>query len=334
MTPMTLRHLGRIACVTLVMATALRAQTPAQPTPPPQPPPQTTAPAASTQDIYVVGRDPVTAPRLLNNVKPTYTAEAMRHRIQGRVRMRAVVEPDGSVSSAEVIESLDAQYGIDQMAVDSLKQWRFQPGTLNGTPVRVAITVDMAFTLRDSASAQTWPAGFSADAAVIGGAEETADAQMVRVKIQRPITWVRAPPGQPSPWLRVNSGDGRDLAVMGPTEGPVELRWPVADQVVAELAESVRRSQPVTDAQLVARGQVQVNGLPWVWASIRLPSVPAIIAGPTGDRFREARLWSFTTTINRKVVNVVCSVLIPREVDEGAAADASIQRAASEFSGI
>ena len=145
-------------------------------------PPQTTAPAAPTQDIYVVGRDPVAAPRLLNNVKPTYTAEAMRHRIQGRVRMRAVVEPDGSVSSAEVIESLDAEYGIDQMAIDSLKQWRFQPGTLNGTPVRVAITVDMAFALRDSASAQTWPAGFSADAAVIGGAEETADAQMVRVE--------------------------------------------------------------------------------------------------------------------------------------------------------
>ena len=318
--------------------TAPRAQTPApaQSAPPAQAPPQTPAPVAppaQTQDIYVVGRDPIAAPRLIKNVKPTYTAEAMRGRIQGRVRLRAVVERDGSVSGVEVIESLDSQYGIDQSAIDSLKQWQFEPGTLNGAPVRVAITVDLAFTLRDSTPRETWPDGFAAGTTISSGIEETAEAQMVRVKIQRPATWVRTPPGPQAPWLRVNSGDGRDLAVMGPSEGQIELRWPVADQVVAQLAESVLRSQPVTDAQLVARGQAQLNGIVWVWASIRLPSVPAIIAGPKADLFREGRLWSFTTTINRKVVGLMCSVLIPRDV-EGPAADARIQRAASEFSGI
>jgi periplasmic protein TonB len=96
---------------------------------------------------YVVGNG-VVAPRLIREVKPSYTSEAMRARIQGTVRLQAIVSPDGSVSSARVIRSLDAVFGLDQEALKTIKQWRFVPGTLAGRAVPVLIDVELTFTLR------------------------------------------------------------------------------------------------------------------------------------------------------------------------------------------
>ena len=90
----------------------------------------------------------VTSPRLLREVKPGYTGEAMRARIQGVVRLQAVVLPDGSVGRMKVVRSLDHTFGLDEEALKSVSQWRFQPGTLAGRAVPVLIEVELAFTLR------------------------------------------------------------------------------------------------------------------------------------------------------------------------------------------
>jgi len=90
----------------------------------------------------------VGAPRLIREVKPGYTSEAMRARIQGTVRLQAIVSPDGSVSAARVIRSLDAVFGLDQEALKTVKQWHFVPGTLAGRAVPVLIEVELTFTLR------------------------------------------------------------------------------------------------------------------------------------------------------------------------------------------
>jgi len=90
----------------------------------------------------------VTAPRLIREVKPGYTGEAMRARIQGIVRLQAIVLADGSVGSTRVVRSLDQTFGLDREAEKTVRQWRFQPGTLAGRPVSVVIDVELAFTLR------------------------------------------------------------------------------------------------------------------------------------------------------------------------------------------
>lgn len=96
---------------------------------------------------YRPGGD-VTSPRLLREVKPGYTGEAMRARIQGVVRLQAIVLPDGSVGNMKIIRSLDHTFGLDEEALKSVSQWRFQPGTLAGRAVPVLIEVELAFTLR------------------------------------------------------------------------------------------------------------------------------------------------------------------------------------------
>jgi len=92
--------------------------------------------------------DGVAAPRLIREVKPGYTSDAMRARIQGIVRLQAIVSTDGSVSAARVIRSLDPTFGLDQEALKTIKQWRFVPGTLAGRAVPVLIEVELTFTLR------------------------------------------------------------------------------------------------------------------------------------------------------------------------------------------
>ncbi len=90
----------------------------------------------------------VTLPVVLLEKKPQYTAEAMRAKVQGTVLLECVVLPDGTVGPVEVVRSLDSSFGLDQEAVKAAKQWRFRPGTRQGEPVAVLVTIELTFTLR------------------------------------------------------------------------------------------------------------------------------------------------------------------------------------------
>jgi TonB family protein len=90
----------------------------------------------------------VQLPQPLREVKPQYTADAMRAKVQGTVLLECVVLPDGSVGSVEVVRSLDSTFGLDQEAIKAAKQWRFRPGTRFGEPVAVLVTIELTFTLR------------------------------------------------------------------------------------------------------------------------------------------------------------------------------------------
>jgi protein TonB len=97
--------------------------------------------------VYQPGNG-VLPPVPIEQVKPQYTAEAMRAKVQGEVWVECVVMPDGTVGRVEVIRSLDVTFGLDQEAVKAARQWRFRPGTRFGEPVAVVITIALSFTLR------------------------------------------------------------------------------------------------------------------------------------------------------------------------------------------
>jgi TonB family protein len=87
-------------------------------------------------------------PRILREVRPQYTADAMRAKVQGTVLLECVILPDGTVGRVDVVRSLDPTFGLDQEAVKAAKQWRFVPGTRFGEPVAVLVTIELTFTLR------------------------------------------------------------------------------------------------------------------------------------------------------------------------------------------
>lgn len=97
--------------------------------------------------VYQPGNG-VTLPRIIREVKPAYTSDAMRAKIQGSVLLQCTVRPDGAVTDVVVVRSLDPTFGLDQEAVKAARQWRFAPGTRMGQPVAVQITIELTFTLR------------------------------------------------------------------------------------------------------------------------------------------------------------------------------------------
>ena len=88
----------------------------------------------------------VTPPRVLERVEPQYSQEARKARYQGTVVLEVIVRKDGTVDIMRIVRSLG--FGLDENAIQALKQWRFKPGMRNGVPVDVALNVEVNFNLR------------------------------------------------------------------------------------------------------------------------------------------------------------------------------------------
>jgi periplasmic protein TonB len=89
----------------------------------------------------------VSAPRVIQEVKPRYTSEALLKRIQGTVVLEVVVTADGCASQIRIVRSLDAG-GLDEEAVAAVAQWRFEPGRLGAAPVDVLVRIELDFVIR------------------------------------------------------------------------------------------------------------------------------------------------------------------------------------------
>jgi len=94
--------------------------------------------------VYHAGGS-VTSPRLIAQVKPRYTGDALAQKVQGSVWLELVVTRDGRIEGVRVTQSLDL--GLDDEAMRAVRLWRFLPGRLGNTPVDVAITVVMDFSI-------------------------------------------------------------------------------------------------------------------------------------------------------------------------------------------
>jgi TonB family protein len=86
--------------------------------------------------VYRAGAG-VTDPRLLKQVRPSYTPDAMRAKIQGFVELEVVVRADGTPGAIRIVRSLDPG-GLDVSAIEAVRQW-FAPGELGGVPVDVLV---------------------------------------------------------------------------------------------------------------------------------------------------------------------------------------------------
>lgn len=88
----------------------------------------------------------IDAPRLLREVKADYTEDARRRGLSGEVVMEIVVRRDGSVGDVKILQPLGG--GLDERAVQAVRQWRFAPAQKQGVPVDVLVEVAMEFKLR------------------------------------------------------------------------------------------------------------------------------------------------------------------------------------------
>lgn len=82
--------------------------------------------------------------RLISQPKPVYPPLARQARIQGTVRLQAIIAKDGAIVELQVVSGHPL---LVQAALEAVRQWRYQPTLLNGEPVEVVTTIDVVFTL-------------------------------------------------------------------------------------------------------------------------------------------------------------------------------------------
>ena len=87
----------------------------------------------------------VSAPVLIHKVEPEYSEQARAAKYRGTVLLYVEVSPDGTPTNIRVQRSLGL--GLDEKAVECVKQWRFKPGEKDGKPVTVAATIEVNFRL-------------------------------------------------------------------------------------------------------------------------------------------------------------------------------------------
>jgi TonB family protein len=110
---------------------------------PPAPPDLVADPG---RGLYEPDHKSVSPPKLTKEFKPNYTASAMARKIQGVVRLKAVVLKDGTIGEVRVTRTLDRE--LDREAIAVIKKWRFSPALRDGSPVEVLVEIEMSFTLR------------------------------------------------------------------------------------------------------------------------------------------------------------------------------------------
>jgi TonB family protein len=84
------------------------------------------------------------APRLISSTRLAYPASARQTGIQGTVTVLATVEANGTVSTTKV---LNGPMLLRQAALDSVKQWKYSPGSIDGRPTTTQVTVAVEFKL-------------------------------------------------------------------------------------------------------------------------------------------------------------------------------------------
>jgi TonB family protein len=77
--------------------------------------------------------------------EPEYSQDARKAKLQGSVLLKIVVSASGQVTDIQVLRPLGM--GLDDRAIEAVRQWKFRPATLDGKPVAATATVDVSFRL-------------------------------------------------------------------------------------------------------------------------------------------------------------------------------------------
>lgn len=107
----------------------------------PPPPPKDVKPV-TPQRIRVGGN--VQQAKLVRQPKPVYPPLAKQARIQGVVRLNAIISKDGTIQNLTVLSGHPL---LVPSAMEAVKQWIYAPTLLNGEPVEVVTQIDVNFTL-------------------------------------------------------------------------------------------------------------------------------------------------------------------------------------------
>jgi protein TonB len=99
---------------------------------------------AAPQAPVATGGD-VKPARLISSAPPSYPALARAQHTAGDVRIDALIDATGRVTTMKVVSGPAL---LHQAAMDALRRWKYEAATLDGKPVAMHLTVTIQFRLQ------------------------------------------------------------------------------------------------------------------------------------------------------------------------------------------
>jgi TonB family protein len=99
-----------------------------------------------SQDKPVKATGDVKPPKIIHMVDPVYPEDAKKQGIEGTVILEATADIKGKVQGVKVLRGVD---GLNQAAMDAVKQWTYEPMIIDSKPMPVVFTVTVRFRLKD-----------------------------------------------------------------------------------------------------------------------------------------------------------------------------------------
>jgi protein TonB len=87
----------------------------------------------------------VSAPQVIHAVEPEFTEDARRSNFQGDVQIKLIVDSQGNPQDIRLMSHLGM--GLEEKAIEAVRQYKFRPAMFQGHPVSVQILIDVAFHL-------------------------------------------------------------------------------------------------------------------------------------------------------------------------------------------
>jgi TonB family protein len=100
------------------------------------------APARTQEQPLVAGESGVPIPKRIKMVKPVYPPDAQAHGLRGIVILDLTIDKNGKVAAVDVVRSIP---GLDDAAVEAVKQWEYEPVKVDGKAVLVRLSVPITF---------------------------------------------------------------------------------------------------------------------------------------------------------------------------------------------
>jgi protein TonB len=114
-------------------------------TPPPVEPPHITQ-SVQQEKHPVKLSEGILEAQLISRIEPQYPPIAVQTKTEGTVRLHAIINRDGHITSLDV---LSGHPWLVKAALDAVRQWRYRPTLLNGEPVEVETSITVIFRLRE-----------------------------------------------------------------------------------------------------------------------------------------------------------------------------------------
>lgn len=107
------------------------------------PPPSAPAPSDAAVEKAQIANGSLHPPVLVSQVNPDYSEQARKKKIRGDVQMSLIIDTAGVPQDVTVIHGLGG--GLDEKAVEAVKQYRFRPATRDGHPVPMKLHINVNF---------------------------------------------------------------------------------------------------------------------------------------------------------------------------------------------